>query len=532
MKLTSFSNSGTSKSLGQNEIFINVMLNNHRRLILAFLSIVILANIATAVILLTGTGSDYLSVTDIIIELTIVCLIILGTYMAARKLKAHPASSYVVITGVMLSLFIFQYIIHGSQELFAAHYIILVSSVFYFNVRVSLYTFLLVVLSQVALFILRPHLIPEGPIGSIIGVRFLIYIWVGIGAAAGARATRAIMEIAISKGQEAEKNYDDLTEVARAVDSSVKILKSKSTQQEDVVVQVNQLSQKQASSLEEISASVEELSSNAESITVTAKSLFEEMQIANESVMDLKKVFEKITRSSDKIQSAIDSISDFSNQSSELMGTTRQQFNVLNETGSNMSRFIGVINDIADQVNLLSLNASIEAARAGEAGRGFAVVADEISKLAEATTQNAREIEKLINDNQELVTNSSNYIEKTSSMINDLNSAILDITKEISGTGDLIIDVNNSIKIITNLNEKIYESTQTIDISTSEQKIANDESSKTILYVTESAQELNDIINNVAEAAGTINNLSDKLIQLVRSMLGSNADKEKSSEHA
>jgi len=118
------------------------------------------------------------------------------------------------------------------------------------------------------------------------------------------------------------------------------------------------------------------------------------------------------------------------------------------KSSNDMMNIIGIITDISEQTNLLSLNASIEAARAGEHGRGFAVVAEEISKLADQTSQSTKDIGNLIQKNNELIRASRHLIDDTQiKMANIMKfvSSIVTSSRNIAEINDSEKDMKETI---------------------------------------------------------------------------------------
>ncbi|NRA56188.1 MAG: methyl-accepting chemotaxis protein [Gammaproteobacteria bacterium] len=227
-----------------------------------------------------------------------------------------------------------------------------------------------------------------------------------------------------------------------------------------------------ATAINEMTVSIDEVSHN----TTEACSVADEStRLVNTSVATVNETIEQIVQLSDGIS-----------KSKELIDEVQAGT-------SNIVNILVVIKGIADQTNLLALNAAIEAARAGEQGRGFAVVADEVRTLAQNTQNSTIEIENMIQSLEVKVAAATNSMEQGTA----LAKRIVDRTNEVTGS---LTEVESSVMKISEMNIQISAATQ------EQSSVARD--------ISQQSTEINDISLQTGASAKEIAAASDELATL------------------
>jgi methyl-accepting chemotaxis protein len=173
----------------------------------------------------------------------------------------------------------------------------------------------------------------------------------------------------------------------------------------------------------------------------------------------------------------------------------------LGKRGEQIGQIIEVINDIADQTNLLALNAAIEAARAGEHGRGFAVVADEVRKLADRTTKATAEIADSI---KAIQAETGEAVEKMNAGTGQVTTGVESATR-----------AGESLKKIVRSAEDVTGMIQSIAAAAEEQSAAPEEVSRTVESVSAVSRQANEGANQAASAATQLSTKAEQLQTLV-----------------
>ncbi|TBV05131.1 methyl-accepting chemotaxis protein [Stutzerimonas kirkiae] len=248
---------------------------------------------------------------------------------------------------------------------------------------------------------------------------------------------------------------DKLQAMIRNVVGSVQQVSDSSEHTAHIAIRTNQGVQKQMAEIDQVATAVQEMSATAQDVARNAAHAAEAANHADASANDGKRV----------VQSTSNSISALASEISRAVGVVQ----ALARDSENINAILTSIRAIAEQTNLLALNAAIEAARAGEQGRGFAVVADEVRNLAQKTQQATSEIQSMIeqlqsgtrdvvqvmeqsqertNDSVRQATDAAQVLEAITqavSVINDMNTQIASAAEEQSAVAE---DINRNVTTI------------------------------------------------------------------------------------
>lgn len=200
----------------------------------------------------------------------------------------------------------------------------------------------------------------------------------------------------------------------------------------------------------------------------------------------------------------VDELGEKARGTSTITKTVIKDIQDLEKSSELISSIISTINDIANQTNLLSLNASIEAARAGEAGRGFAVVATEIRKLAEQSSDAANEIGNIIKQIQD----QTHKTVKTAKEAEDIVTSQEDALKE---TVSVFGNINNHVESLTNNIRKIVEDIISMERSKNDTLSSNESISATSEESAAAANELSATVDDQLRAVELLSNSAEQL---------------------
>jgi methyl-accepting chemotaxis protein len=234
-----------------------------------------------------------------------------------------------------------------------------------------------------------------------------------------------------------------------------------------------------ATAVEEMSVSINEVAQNAANVAQSALNASSSSSQANKDIAQ--------------------TISDLNNLGSEISQTNNIIQNLKNDSNE-IGSVLEVIRGIAEQTNLLALNAAIEAARAGEQGRGFAVVADEVRTLASKTQESTKNIEMMIDKLQK----ASNDAVKAMLVSQEVCEHTINNTHSIA---DVIATTNTEIANITQMTELIATAVE-------EQSSVSIEISKNVTAISDVAYENSSSAEQVSASSKNISNIADTLNQL------------------
>lgn len=241
------------------------------------------------------------------------------------------------------------------------------------------------------------------------------------------------------------------------------------------------------------------------------------IEVEKNDVSKLGEAVSAMTKHSAGASESIQELDQITKVTIEAIDVVSRQTNKNNDSAANITKAIEIIKGLANQTNLLSLNASIEAARAGEAGKGFAVVAEEIRNLSEESSGNAKEIEGIVKElvgnvevsvakMEEVTRNVQNQQER----LNETREAFAHLNKEVAMVEEVTKEIGSQTEILGSLKQIVTDSVNSLASVVEENAASTEETSASMALLSQTIGECTEDTEGLVKLSHLLNEQGSK----------------------
>jgi Methyl-accepting chemotaxis protein len=328
----------------------------------------------------------------------------------------------------------------------------------------------------------------------------------------GAKTTKKAEVSAVESAEARTRTEDVLGEVKRSVHvlgDSIHSLQQNADHTGEISSQVVVAFQEIASGIETQATSVSDISNAIQQVNESISTTME----ASISMNEKSKETAELTLLG---HSRMEELTHSMNEIDQLVGSTSAVMNEVNEQNEKISSIVTTIQEIANQTNLLSLNASIEAARAGDHGKGFSVVASEIRKLAQHAQDASTDIASILASIQSKIGQATGLVQQGQSIVGAGKDSAVSAAQLFSGIQTNAVEVQDQAGYIRELNEGLNAASHTVVQEIASVASFTEQSAASIEEVLASSIEQQRYVEDIVSAISQLQELMTKLDQTVK----------------